>query len=228
MYSPLYFGWSWKNFVLMQLSASLAACSLVGSSTSQVAKLHRQKYCPGMPAVCITSSKLSFFNPANLLILMSTTISKIMWGSRTSDISGIGKMILSWKYEVYLPTLSLSYSSRLFCRTFQEAGVALSVGFCPGGIGLCEEIDVGVFEEPWRSGQLEHSLLVARSSSLAGKASLVVWDIWQPSEGSGEAPKRICELLVELMGELLISGSFVVAKGNQEGRVQFYGIWGPN
>ena len=38
----------------------------------------------------------------------------------------------------------------LFCRTFQEADVTLSVGFCPGDIGLPEGIDVGVFEVAWK------------------------------------------------------------------------------
>ena len=177
---PMYSSWSRKNFVLMQFSASLATCSFVGSSTSQVAKLRRQKYNPGMLAVRISSSKLSFFNPANLLDLMSTTTSEIMRGSRASEISGMGKMILPWKYGAYLTTLSLSYSSRLFCSTFQVAGVALSVGFCPGGIGLSEGIDFWVFEELGRASELALSLLASRSSGLNGKASLVVWDIWRP------------------------------------------------
>ena len=83
----------------------------------------------------------------------------------------MSKVILPWKYGAYLPTLSMSYSSRLFCRTFQEAGVALSVGFGPGGIGLPE---VKVVEEPGRAVQLALSLLAARSSGLTGKASLEV------------------------------------------------------
>ena len=64
-----------------------------------------------------------------------------MPGPKASHISGIGKMILPWKYGAYLPTLSLSYSSELFCGTFQEAGVTVSFGFCPGGIGLSQGID---------------------------------------------------------------------------------------
>ena len=85
----------------------------------------------------------------------------VLGGSR-QDISGMDKMILPWKYGAYLPTLPLSYSSGLFCKTFQNACVAISVGLCPGGIGLPEEIE---------SGQPVLSLLAARSSSLAEKAS---------------------------------------------------------
>ena len=48
---PMYSGWSLKNLVVTPLSASLAACSFICSSTSQVAKLRQQKYCPWMPAV---------------------------------------------------------------------------------------------------------------------------------------------------------------------------------
>ena len=77
---------------------------------------------------------------------------------------------------------------------------------------------------PGSAGQLVLSLMAARSSGLAGRASLVVWDIWRTSERSGEVQKGICELLVELMGELLIGRSYMDAKGNQERRVQFYGI----
>ena len=87
-----------------------------------------------------------------------------MRGSRASDISGMGKMILPWKYGAYLPTLSLSYSSGLFCRTLQETGVAHSVDFSHNGIGLSEGIGVVVFEEPGRAGQVALSLLAARSS----------------------------------------------------------------
>ena len=115
-----------------------------------------------------------FFNPANLLVLMSITTSEIVQGSRASDIAGMGKMILPWKYGAYLPTLSLSYFFELFSRTFQEAGVALSAGFCPGGIGLVKGIDFWVYEEPGRADQLALSLLAAHSSDLDGKAYLVV------------------------------------------------------
>ena len=79
----MYSRWSWKNFVEMQLSASLAACFFVGSRTSQVVKLHLQKYCLGIPAVCMNSLKVSFFSLANLMVLMSVTMSKRIWGSRT-------------------------------------------------------------------------------------------------------------------------------------------------
>ena len=88
---------------MIQILASLAACSFVVSSTSLVAKLCRQKYCHGMPAVRITTSNVSFFNPENLIILISTRTSEIMQRSGTSDISGIGKITLSWKYRAYLP-----------------------------------------------------------------------------------------------------------------------------
>ena len=168
--------------MLMQFSVSLAAWFFVDNGTSQVTKLPQQKYCPGMPAVRISSSNTSFFNPANLLVLMSTTTSEIIQDSSSSDISGMGKMILPRKYEAYLPTLSLPYSSGHFCRTFQGAGVVHSVGFCLVGIGLSEEIGVVVFEEPGRAGQLALSLLAARSSGLAVKTSLAAFDIWLPLE----------------------------------------------
>ena len=87
-------------------------------------------------------------------------------------------MILPWKYGAYLSTLFLLYSSGLFCRTFLEAGVAHSLDFCPGGIGLCVGIGLVVFEELGRAGQPALSLLATRSSSLDGKASLVVSDAW--------------------------------------------------
>ena len=69
--APMYSGRSLKNFVEMQLSAKLAAYSFVSSSTSQVAKLHQQKYCLGMPAVRISFSNVSFFHTENLLVLIS-------------------------------------------------------------------------------------------------------------------------------------------------------------
>ena len=174
----------------MQFSASLAASSVVGTSTSDVAKLHRQKYWTGIPTVRIRSSNKFFFNPANLLVLMSTTTSERVRGSRASDISGMGKMILPWKYGAYLPTISQSYSSGLFCRTFQVARVVYAVVFCPNGIGLSERIGVEVVEESTRAGQIALSLLAARSSGLDGKASLVVSGALRASEGSGEALKR--------------------------------------
>ena len=96
LWVSMYSCWSWKNLVLTQLSASLAAFSLVGSSTYQVAKLHWQKYCPWMPAAYIMFSKESFFNPTNLLILMSTATCEIIQGFRASVISGMVKIVLPW------------------------------------------------------------------------------------------------------------------------------------
>ena len=180
--------WSAISLMVIQLLNSIAACSFVGSSTSQVAKLHWQKYCPGMPDVHITSSNVSSFNPANLLVLISTTMSEIMQGSRASDISGMGKITLSWRYGVYLPSIYLSYYSGLFCGTFLEAGVLLSVGLCPGCIGLPEGTAYCVFpgEETGRSGQLAFSLLATCSS---GKGFLGRLRYLSASEGVGEDPK---------------------------------------
>ena len=98
-----------------------------------------------------------------------------------------------------MPTLSLSYSSRLFCGIFQEAGVVCTVVFCPGGIGLSE----GVLEAPGKAGLLALSLLAVRSSGLTGKTSLVEFGTGRLSEGSEEAPKTGCEFLGELMIYLL-------------------------
>ena len=172
---PMYSGWKQKNFVVVKFSASVAACSFVGSSTSQTAKHRRQKYCPEILAVRISSSNISFYYPANLPVLISTKTSEIMWGSRALDISGIGKMTLPWKYGAYLPTLSLSYSSGLICRTFKVAGVLLPVGLWPVCIGLSEGIDYCVFlgQETGKTGQLALLLLAAGSSGSTGKAFLL-------------------------------------------------------
>ena len=203
---------------MMQLSAGLSDCSFVSSSTSQVAKLCWQKYWPGMPAVRISSSNV-FFKPTNLLVLISMISSEIMRGFRASDNSGMGKIILSWKYGAYLTTLSLSYSYRLFCGTFQEAGVLLFISLCPGCIGLPEGTVSCVFpgKETGRAGQIALLFLATHSFDLVGKAFLEGWDVCQPSESSGETPKRIWELF----GESIISGSCMVVKGHQEGTINY-------
>ena len=107
------------------------------------------------------SSNISFYYPANLLVFISMKTSEIMRGSRASDISGMGKMTLPLKYREYLTNLSLSYSSGLICRTFQEAGVLLPVGLCPVCIGLLEGIDYCVFlgQETGRAAPTSRSFI---------------------------------------------------------------------
>ena len=88
--------------------ARLFATSSEGSRTSQVAKLLRQKYFPGMFAVFKRSSNVSFFIPASLLVLMSVTTKDRVFGSTASTNSGIGSISLSLKYCSYFSTLSLA------------------------------------------------------------------------------------------------------------------------
>ena len=99
------------NAALRQLSCLLFRWS----SISQVVKFYLQKYCPGMPGVCISSLNVSFFNPTNLLVLMSTTTSEIIWGSRVLDISRMGNITLHTcpPYPYHVP---LGFSDRLSRR----------------------------------------------------------------------------------------------------------------
>ena len=124
---PLYSGCSLKNLVVRLLLAALAASASVGSRTSQVAKLFRQKYWQGMPAFFRSSSNASFFNPTRRRVLRSETTTEGILGSNASTLSGMGKISLPTKYWAYLPTRSLSKSSGLLCWTFHGAGL-----FCPG------------------------------------------------------------------------------------------------
>ena len=65
---PLYSGWSWKCLMETLLFASFMANSSESSRTSQVAKLHWQKYRHGMPVNFKSSLKVSHFMLANLLV----------------------------------------------------------------------------------------------------------------------------------------------------------------
>ena len=95
----MYSGWSWNDLVAMQLLANLAACSSDGSKISQDAKLLPEKYLHGMSAVRRTSSNLSFCSPANLLVLRSETTKERIWGSRTLETSGMGKISRRQTFE---------------------------------------------------------------------------------------------------------------------------------
>ena len=155
----------------------MAALLFVGGRTSQVAKPHLQKYCPGMSTVRKSFSNMSFVKPASLLLLVSTTTRETIRGSKTWMTSGMGKMTFPWKYGAYLPIPSLSYSSRLFFLTFQEAGVVvghLSIGLCPGGIGLADGSVSFRDGEAGRSGQSE--FLIAYSFGLLGGTFVADWE----------------------------------------------------
>ena len=60
----------------------------MGSRTSQVAKLFRQKYWHGMPAFFRSSSNASFFNPTSRRVLRSETTSERILGFNSWTISG--------------------------------------------------------------------------------------------------------------------------------------------
>ena len=77
--------------------ASFLATSSEGSKTSQVAKLLRQKYFPGMFALFSKSSKVSFLSPASLLVLRSVTTKDRVFGSTSFTSSGIGRISPSLK-----------------------------------------------------------------------------------------------------------------------------------
>ena len=59
---PWYSDWSRKNFADTCLPVDLIAKSTEGSRTSKVAKLHRQLYRPGIPAILRSSPKVSFLS----------------------------------------------------------------------------------------------------------------------------------------------------------------------
>ena len=128
---PLYSGCSLKCFVTISFAAAFAACCSLGSRTSYVAKLFRQKYWHGMPAFLNSSSKFSLFSPTSLLVFRSETTSERTLGVIFSTISGMGSISLPLKYFAYLPTRSFSKSSGPLCGPFQAVGL-----FWAGCIGL--------------------------------------------------------------------------------------------
>ena len=128
---PLYSSCSLKFLVTISLAAALAACSSVGSRTSNVAKLLRQKYWHGMPAFLNSSTKVSLFSPTSLLVFRSETTSERILSVTFSTISGIGSISFPSNYFAYLPTLSFSKSSGPLCWPFQGVGL-----FWAGCIGL--------------------------------------------------------------------------------------------
>ena len=111
---PRYSGCSRKKHVVILPPASLFAASSEGSRTSQVAKLLRQKYFPGMFAFFNRSSKVSFFIPASLLVLMSVTTKDRVLGSTASTSSGIGRISPSLKYCSYFSTCLLRSHKGIF------------------------------------------------------------------------------------------------------------------
>ena len=84
---PLYSGCSLKCLVIISVSAVLAACFSVGSRTSHVAKLLRQKYWHGMPAFLNSSSNTSLVSPTSLFVLRSETTSERTLGVILSAIA---------------------------------------------------------------------------------------------------------------------------------------------
>ena len=122
---PLYSGCGLKCLVTISPVAALAACSSVGSRTSHVAKLLRQKYWHGMPAFLNSSSKVSLFSPTSLLVFRSEMTSKRILGVTLSTISGMGSISFPLKYFAYLSTLSFLKSSGPLCWPFQGVGTFL-------------------------------------------------------------------------------------------------------
>ena len=94
---PQYSGRSRKKRVVILPPISLFAASSEGSRTSQVEKLLRQKYLPGMFAVFRSSSNVSFSNPASLLARRSMTTNDRVFGSTASTNSGMGRISSSLK-----------------------------------------------------------------------------------------------------------------------------------
>ena len=78
---PLYSSWSWKNIVVIVSSASFLAKSSESSRGFNVAKFCLQKYRHGTPAVFKSSSKVSFFSPANLLVLKSDITKDVVFSA---------------------------------------------------------------------------------------------------------------------------------------------------
>ena len=152
-----------------------------------------------MPAVHIRSSKESFCLDVNDDERDKTGVQgfRYFWDGQESVTLEIEGVLAHPTSVVFIRTLG---------GIFQEVGVVCTVVFCPGGIELSE----GIEEAPGKAGQLALSLLATCCSCLVGKASLVEFG----TEGSGEAPKRGCEL-----DEVIIGGPSMVAKGNQEGRI---------
>ena len=93
LHTPMYSGYNQKSCAVMQLSASLAACSFIGIRTSHVAKLRLQKYFAGMPAVQRSYPKVSLGSPASLLVLRYTPTSGSILGSSICVISRMGKIM---------------------------------------------------------------------------------------------------------------------------------------
>ena len=89
---PLYYGCNLKCFVTILFAPAFAACSSVGSRTSHVAKILRQKYWHGMPAFLNSSSKVSLFSPTSLFVFRSEMTSERILGVNFSTISGMGSI----------------------------------------------------------------------------------------------------------------------------------------
>ena len=95
---PRYSGCSQKYLVEMLFPASLTASSPEGNRTShQVAKLRRQKYQPGIPAVMRSSPNISFFSPASLRVFKTVTMKDRVLGTVSATSSGIGSIAFSLK-----------------------------------------------------------------------------------------------------------------------------------
>ena len=101
------------------LQASVfVACSFVGSRTSHVAQLLRQKYWQGTPAVRMSSSKLSFLSPTSLLVLRSVTTREMIGTQFFAPFQEWARFFFPLKNSAYLRTLTFLYSSRSLCWTF--------------------------------------------------------------------------------------------------------------
>ena len=126
-----------------------AACSFIGSRASHVAKLLRQKYRQGTPAVRMSSSKLSFLSPTTRLVLRSVATRETIRGSIFCTISGMGKISFTLKNSAHLTTMSFSKSSGSLCWAFHgvvgwvDCVCSKLFGFWPGWIGLEDSEGIG-------------------------------------------------------------------------------------
>ena len=168
---PKYSGCSWKNFVVMHLSANLSSFSFDGSSTSQVAKLRLQKYYPRMTAVRRKSSKVSL-SFANLLVLMSMTTRERIQLPVLLRPQGWAR----WHSGHISHPVCMEFFGWFSRRLALQWDLGFFFALCPGWMGLA---DGTVSFVPWgeETGRSGHSVFSVfpptRSSGLVGKALTV-------------------------------------------------------
>ena len=211
----MYSVWSQKNFVVMQLSASLAACPFVSSSTSHVVKLCRQKYCSWMLAVRISSSNVSFKSSSlDVRDKEWESVGIVSFGYFGDGQDKIALQIWGMLANpipiILLRAFLTDFSGSRYCIFHRPLSwlYRTARSSCFWGFS-------------WRSDRKDWSI----SAFVIGYSFFrLSWEgflgvlrcFCLPSEGSGNAPKRIWELF----GESIRGASTMVARGNQKGRVR--------